>query len=126
VSFGDDDPTFGDESVVVSVVNNRTSMEWARLSKPGRTENLTMRAVIRSTVRGSSSTRTVMERLEDLADVVQETLFNTTTLGQPVVSLGFDGERVGQIVSVAPDVMIEDDGTWSGICVIEAAFTADL
>ena len=125
-TLGDTDPTLGDEAVIVVVGDNESSMEWARLSKPGRTENFTLRCVIRSNVRGEDSPRTVLERLEALADVVQESVFDTTTTGQPVVSLGFDGERYAEVRGVSPAVVPGDDGSWLGECVVEVNFTADL
>lgn len=122
VEFSEERPGECAEAVVLSLTPDESSIEWRRLGPGGSDELIAFDVTIYAETPNVKTSAAVWDRLEQLADVVQEVLFDTTT--ERVVPLGFDGELdVGRAVGVRPAVVPTGDG-WIGRTVITIALRA--
>jgi hypothetical protein len=112
VTFGDQNPDKGAEKicVVAGSIGDDADQQWARFGPPGRDERFTLLVVGRTLVPAPGQTvLDVWNRLEELADVVQDVLFDR--VGKNTVALGFDGEqRVGHALTPLVDVIPTPEG----------------
>jgi hypothetical protein len=112
VTFGDENPDKGAEKIciVAASIGDEADQEWARLGPPGRDERFNLLVVGRSLVPAPNQTvLDVWNRLEELADVVQDVLFDR--VGMNTVALGFDGEaQVGHALTPLVDVVPTPEG----------------
>lgn len=123
IVFGD---TFGvfessREAVGVSLSVDDGLIEWARMGPAGRDETFTVDVVARTSLPGRTGTQ-CLSRLEDLSEVVEDVLFDTTNRVPRVLSV--DGivnlTRVGR---VAPQVIGTDEG-YVGIVTVSMSVQA--
>lgn len=111
VTFGDEFPDSGAEKVcLVANAGDEADMEWARLGSPGRDERFVLTVVGRSlTAVPDQTTLDVWNRLEQLADVIQDVMYDRD--GKNTVALGFDGEvRTGYALTPLVDVIPTPQG----------------
>jgi hypothetical protein len=124
VEFSDENPSEGNETIAVALNVDGTSMEWRRLSPPGRDETIAFDVVFRTVVPNVKTSATVWERLAAVSAVIESVTYNTTT--NTVVPLGVDGEVLaGLIVGVRPSVWPTSEG-WGGSLTVSFQFTAQV
>lgn len=122
VEFGNEKPGETAESVVLDLTPDESVITWRRLSPAGADETILWDVIVYAETPAVKTALEVWARLEQLADVVQEVLFDTTN--ERVVPLGFDGELdVGRAIGVRPFVFPTETG-WCGRCVITLALRA--
>lgn len=118
VTLVDSIPDQQREVVAVVPVVDDNEIEWVQLGAASREERFGLNIVIRTEVPGvkgyDTTANDVVTRLEDLAEVVQDEFYNTTTgaFSPPV----FDGvQALGGIDRVRPVVAADSEG-WFGFC----------
>lgn len=96
-------------------------IEWARVSPAGRDERFPLDVIIRTSIPGVSSEQ-VVDRLEQLANAVQEQIHDVDTAKfKPLDFLGT--VALGGVVSVAPELRRDGEG-WIGACTVTVAIVA--
>lgn len=113
VSLVDQIPDQQREVVAIVPVVDDDDIEWVQLGAASREERFVLEIVIRSYVPGCDGDQ-VIDRLEELAELVQDQFYNTTTgvFSPPP----FNGvQALGGINHVRPAVMPSQEG-WVGEC----------
>jgi hypothetical protein len=114
VRFGDVDPDYGAEAIVISVNLDRQQIEWARLAPAGRDEVLAFDVVHRIMNPNVKTPDAVWQRLEEVAELVQSVLYDTAT--ETTQLLDFTGEvNMHRIDGVVPEIGPGPQG-WIGAC----------
>lgn len=122
VEFSDVDPSMGAESICVALNVDQTTMDWRRLSPPGRDETITFDVVARSLVPNVKTSAAVWDRLEEISGVLESVVYDTAT--ESVIQLPVPGLILAGLVgSVRPSVWPSSDG-WQGAVVVSYSFTA--
>lgn len=97
------------EFVAILVNDEESTADWIQTGPAAKEERFTLDVVIHSNLRAQFDGLAVIERLEQIADVVQGVLWDATN-NKPK-ALGFQNERiVGRWTGVAPTLYELDTG----------------
>jgi hypothetical protein len=119
----EESPDLAAETVqVIDRVDDDAVIEWARLSPAGRDERFMIDVYIRTAVEGQTRDQ-CWDRLRELAEVVQGTLYDPDTgaLGPPGSVVGW--LPIGGVQRVTPSMWHDLEG-WVGQCIVSVAVAA--
>lgn len=116
VTIGDLDAVYGDESVILAIEDPLDAqLRFESVNPVRRREVIVLTCRIKTQVKNTNTAKAAMLRLQALAEVVQNTIFDKSA-NQPVVALGFDNELLlGNVRSVLPSAFPVDGG-WYAEC----------